>query len=130
MKSMVLAVLAAFAVVSSPAVVAEESAQTKDMTTQESPAYLIIRFDADETRLPEFLDIMTNINELMASEEGFLSASVYRDADDSLSFTLIEAWATRALHREHFDRIVENGDWENILGMLTAEPEMSYNDML
>lgn len=130
MKSMVLAVLAAFAVVSSPAVVAEESAQTKDMTTQESLAYLIIRFDVDETRLPEFLDIMTNINELMASEEGFLSASVYRDADDPLSYTLIEAWATRALHREHFDRIVENGDWENILGMLTAEPEMSYNDML
>lgn len=125
MKSVVLAILAAITVMSAP-----NASQAEEAAMAEAPVFLMIRFNVAEPSVPEFLEIMTNINDLMASEEGFMSATVYRDNDDPLSFTLIETWKTRALHREHYDRIVENGDWENILGMLTAEPDMSYNGIL
>ena len=130
MKSILLGMLAAIALAITPAAFAEDGASAENMTGDEAPVFLIIRFNVDEVRLPEFLDIMTNINTLMASEEGFVSAMVYRGKDDPLSFTLVEGWRTRDLHREHYDRIVENGDWGNILDMLTAEPDMSYNDLL
>lgn len=130
MKSILLGMLAGVAIAMTPAAIAGDGAQAENTAGDENTAFLIIRFNVDEARLPEFLDIMTNINTLMASEEGFVSAMVYRGKDDPLSFTLIEAWRTRDLHREHYDRIVENGDWANILDMLTAEPDMSYNDLL
>ncbi|WP_428409790.1 putative quinol monooxygenase [Hyphococcus sp.] len=92
--------------------------------------HLIIVFHVAEDRLDDFLPIMTGINEGMASEEGFETAIVYRDADDPLTFTLIEKWESRALHRAHYDRIVESGDWSNILTMLTETPVLRYNDKL
>jgi quinol monooxygenase YgiN len=92
--------------------------------------HLIIVFHVAEDRLQDFLPIMTGINEGMASEEGFQSAVVYRDADNPLSFTLIETWESRALHEAHYDRIVASGDWENIKGMLTETPVLRYNEKL
>ncbi len=77
--------------------------------------YLIIVFHVANDRLDDFLPIMTGINEGMAGEEGFESAVVYRNADDPRLFTLIEKWESRELHRDHYDRIVESGDWANIL---------------
>ncbi|GJL93229.1 putative quinol monooxygenase [Hyphococcus sp.] len=98
------------------------------MQSDETATHLIIEFHAAQDRLDDFLPIMTGINESMAGEEGFISAVVYRNVDDPLTFTLIEQWESRALHGAHYDRIVESGDWSNILAMLTQNPQMSYND--
>ncbi len=110
------------------------SAQTvqegQKMQSEEAATYLIIEFHVAQNRIDEFLPIMAGINEGMAGEEGFVSAVVYRNIDDPLNFTLIEHWESRALHGAHYDRIVESGDWANILAMLTQDPEMSYNDKL
>ena len=102
-------------------------------TTAQSEAavtHLIIDFHVAQDRLNDFLPIMTGINDGMAGEEGFVSAVAYRNVDDPLNFTLVEQWESRALHGAHYDRIVESGDWANILAMLTQEPRMSYNDKL
>ncbi|PQA86488.1 putative quinol monooxygenase [Hyphococcus luteus] len=93
-------------------------------------AHLIIVFHVSEDRLGDFLPIMTGVNEDMAGEEGFMNAVVYRDADDPLTFTLIEQWESRALHEAHYERIVEAGGWANILAMLTQAPVLRYNDKL
>ena len=92
--------------------------------------HLIIIFLVAEGHLEDFLPIMTGINEGMSGEEGFENAVVYRDADDPLTFTLIERWESRAFHRAHYDRIVESGDWANILAMLTETPVLRYNEKL
>lgn len=92
--------------------------------------YLIIEFHVAEERLEDFLPIMTGINAGMAGEEGFIDAVVYRDNDDPLTFTLIEKWQTRAFHRAHYDRIVELGDWADILTMLTETPVLRYASKL
>lgn len=92
--------------------------------------HLIIVFHVAEGRLDDFLPIMTGINEGMSGEKGFESAVVYRDEDEPLTFTLIEKWESRALHRAHYDRIVESGDWANILAMLTEKPVLRYNEKL
>lgn len=91
---------------------------------------LIIRFNVAEDSLDDFLGIMTDINSLMAGEEGFIDAVVYRNVDDPLAFTLVEAWATRGHHEEHFQRIDASGDWAEIVAMLTSYPAMSYNQTL
>lgn len=99
-------------------------------TERAETAYLIIDFHVAEDRLDDFLPIMTGINAGMAGEEGFVNAIVYRNIDDPLAFTLVEEWESRALHRAHYDRIVESGDWANILGMLTEEPTLRYTSKL
>lgn len=104
---------------------AAEPAQNEDAVT-----HLIIQFDVAEESLEDFLSIMTNINDGMAGEKGFMTARVYRRIDDSLAFTLVEAWETQEDHEEHFRRINESGDWKSILAMLTKDPEMSYNKKL
>ncbi len=96
----------------------------------ENATHLITRFQVAEENLDAFLDLMTNINAAMASEEGFIAAEVYRNSDDPLAFTLIEGWETRALHDEHFQRIYASGDWAALVAMLTKYPEMSYNTAL
>ena len=107
---------------SAPAAI--ESRATEDAT------HLIIRFNVAEDRLDDFLGVMTNINDLMAGEAGFIAATVYRNVDDPLTFTLVEAWETRGHHEEHFQRIDASGDWADIVAMLTRYPAMSYNRTL
>ncbi len=105
-------------------------ARSGEAPSEGGATHLIIVFHVAEDRLDEFLPIMTGINRGMAGEEGFESAVVYRDVDDPLTFTLIEKWESRALHRAHYDRIVASGDWSNILTMLTETPVLRYNDKL
>ena len=104
--------------------------QAEDVSSEGAATHLIIIFHVAGDRLEDFLPIMTGINDGMAGEEGFENAVVYRDADDPLTFTLIEKWESRDLHRAHYDRIVESGDWANILAMLTETPVLRYNDKL
>ncbi len=103
---------------------------SEDVMEKSSSAHLIIRFNVKSDRLGDFLPIMEGVSSDMASENGFVAARVYRDVDDPLSFTLIEEWASRDDHQEHFKAINGSGDWDNILGMLTRDPDMSYNDIL
>lgn len=106
---------------------------TENSTSQDAETaltHLIIQFHVSADKIDDFLPIMTNINEGMASEEGFVEAVVYRDADDPLHFTLVEKWDSRALHEAHYDRIVSSGDWDNILSMLTNTPTLIYNEKL
>ena len=107
-----------------------QPASTEVALEQSTSTHLIIRFNVKADRLDDFLPIMKGVNGGMASEEGFIAARVYRNVDDSLSFTLVEEWASRADHQKHFDAISDSGDWDHILGMLTGAPDMSYNDVL
>ncbi len=130
MKNLLLTILAG-AFLTSAACSGEADTPVKTIGENEATAtHLIIRFSVSEENLDAFLDIMTNINSLMASEEGFISAQVYRSNNDPLAFTLIEAWKTQAAHETHFEHINTSGDWAGILAMLTKEPEMSYNTQL
>ena len=103
---------------------AQEAAKAED------GVQLIIRFHSKREHLSEFTDIMRGVETAMRKEKGFVSAIVYQDYDDPRAFTLIEEWGSRQLHEEHFERIVESGDWAHILGLLTTEPVMSYNRTL
>lgn len=127
MGRLILLAATAFLFLAAPNAAYAEDENASKPATRDAGVHLIIRFQVDEDRLVSFMDIMTNIDELMAEEEGFIDATVYRDNDDQLSFTLVEKWRTRDLHRKHYDAIVASGDWAGILDMLTAEPEMSYN---
>lgn len=120
-------ILLAALMLSAPVLLGAAHAGEKAADKKEDSVHLIIRFDVDEARLGDFMEIMTNINVLMATEEGFIDAVVYRNHDDPLSFMLVEKWRTRELHQKHFDAIVESGDWPGILDMLTKDPDMSYN---
>lgn len=128
MMKIFLSLFAALIFFTAPAIA--NSDDQKSVSEESVSTYLMIRFNVAEDHLRDFLDIMTDVNGLMADEEGFISAQVYRNADDPLSFTLIEQWQSRALHEKHYDAIVAAGDWANILAMLSAEPEMSYNAQL
>ncbi len=91
--------------------------------------YLIINFDVRPERQAEFEDIMRGVSSAMQSEAGFEEAFVFLDGDVPNKFVLIERWQSKALHREHYDRIVQSGDWAHILSMLKAEPSMSYTHL-
>ncbi len=108
----------------------QQSIGSEKIMTDMASSHLIIRFSVKSDRLDDFLPIMEDVSSSMASEDGFIAARVYRNVDDPLSFTLIEEWASRAAHQHHFDVINQSGDWGNILGMLTRDPDMSYNDVL
>ena len=88
--------------------------------------HLIIRFEARQENLAEFSAIMDGVETGMQQEPGFVSATVYQHADDPTVFTLLELWETRALHEEHYDRIVASGDWAHIKSLLRSEPQMGY----
>ncbi|MBV7266122.1 putative quinol monooxygenase [Erythrobacter ani] len=87
---------------------------------------LIIRFEASDAGLDEFVGIMDGVSEAMSAESGFVSAKVYRDVDEANVFILKEVWETKALHQEHFIRINESGDWSHINSLLIEEPQMGY----
>lgn len=88
--------------------------------------YLIINFDVRPEKQTEFEGIMRGVSAAMQSEAGFEEAFVFLDGDLPNKFVLIERWQSKALHRAHYDRIVQSGDWAHILSMLKAEPSMSY----
>ena len=92
----------------------------------DQPVTLIIDFEATDVGLAEFDEIMLGVPEGMRAEPGFISATIYRDIDRPNSYVLTELWASRALHQEHFDRIVASGDWEHINGLLKSAPKMGY----
>jgi len=92
----------------------------------DQPVTLIIDFVATDVGLAEFDEIMLGVPEGMRAEPGFISATIYRDIDKTNSYVLTELWASRALHQEHFDRIVASGDWEHINSLLKSAPKMRY----
>lgn len=92
------------------------------------PTHLIIRFEAKPENLTEFSAIMDGVEAAMQQEPGFVSATVYQHSDDRTVFTLVELWETRALHEEHYDKIVASGDWGHIKSLLRSEPQMGYFD--
>ncbi len=92
----------------------------------EAPVTLIINFEATDGGLTEFSEIMAGVSEAMASEPGFISAIVYRNVERPNAFVLQEVWASKELHGEHYDRIVESGDWDHIKSLLKVEPVMGY----
>lgn len=87
---------------------------------------LIIRFEASDTGLDEFVGIMDSVSEAMSAEAGFVSAKVYRDVDEANVFILKEVWETQALHQKHFIRINDSGDWSHINSLLVEEPQIEY----
>ena len=90
---------------------------------------LIITFRAKEDHLNRFAEIMDGVATDMLSEPGFQAATVYQNTDNPLEFVLVETWTSRSKHEEHFDRIVESGDWPRILEMLSSEPLMGYYEV-
>lgn len=99
---------------------------TDKQTRCSEEVHLVIQFEAKGEYLPEFLNIIENIEIDMANEPGFQSAVVYQDIDDPNRFTLIEAWQSRDAHAAHFDRIVASGDWKYILSLQQNPPVMGY----
>lgn len=89
--------------------------------------FLKIEFMVEDKSRPEFMEIMQGLNSGMRGEKGFVHASVYVDLENTNKITLIEEWQTRALHEEHYDRIVADGSWSSILRMLAENPHMSYS---
>jgi quinol monooxygenase YgiN len=98
----------------------------KVKASSDSVTYLKIEFQVKEHRNAEFMDIMKRINVNMQFEDGFVWVKIFVKQDDNNKVTLMERWDTRNLHEQHYERIVENGSWANILDMLSVTPEMSY----
>lgn len=96
------------------------------MAQEGSPVTLVINFEASDEGHPEFAGIMAGVSEAMTSEPGFISAVVYQNVDNPNAYVLQEVWASKKLHGEHFDRIVESGDWAHIKSLLRSEPLMGY----
>lgn len=96
----------------------------------EKPVYLIIQFEVRAERLEEFTRIMSGVKQAMTTESGFEDAHVLTGIDAPNQFILIERWQSKALHLEHFDRIVASGDWKNLREMLSSAPVMQYTTML
>lgn len=96
------------------------------LTTQEQRVTLLIHFEANDSGLEEFSEIMSGVSTAMQTEPGFVSAVVYNNVDDPNTFVLAEVWETKRDHLEHFDRIVASGEWAHINSLLRSEPEMGY----
>lgn len=103
---------------------------TTVQSIENGPAYLVIKFDVRAERLEEFTSLMMGVKQAMKTEEGFEDAFVLRGMEAPHQFVLIERWESKALHQEHFDRIVASGDWRNIRAMLNKEPMMQYTTLL
>ncbi|MCF6275776.1 MAG: antibiotic biosynthesis monooxygenase [Robiginitomaculum sp.] len=93
---------------------------------QTPTVYLKIEFHVQAERRDDLMAIMATLNQDMRGEEGFIKAYVYLDQDDANHITLIETWQTRALHEQHFQAIVANGSWAQILDMLSRVPSRVY----
>lgn len=89
-------------------------------------ALLKIEFHVKAEHLPAFMKIMASVDTDMQSEAGFIGARVMVNADDRHRITLLEAWESRALHQRHFEAILANGAWQNILAMQASAPQMGY----
>lgn len=96
----------------------------------EALTYLKIEFHVQGENRDELMAIMGGLNQSMRSEAGFVKAYVYIDDDDVNHITLIETWRTRALHEQHYQTIVSNGSWADILDMLNYTPDMTYMSYL
>ncbi len=89
-------------------------------------ALLKIEFHIKEAHLAPFMEIMASVDRDMQSEPGFMGAWVMVHADDKHRITLLEAWESRALHKQHYEAIVANGAWQHILSMQASAPQMGY----
>lgn len=51
---------------------------------------------------------------------------VLRNADDAMSFSLIESWSSRREHEDHLEAITTSGVWAHVKSHLAIAPVARY----
>ncbi|EJN01367.1 antibiotic biosynthesis monooxygenase family protein [Phyllobacterium sp. YR531] len=91
---------------------------------------LIIQFQVKPEKLAEFSAILATVKNELPGKGGCKAMRVLQGADDPHAITLVEEWASRALHHSHFEAIVASGDWNHIQTHLAAAPVSQYYNEL
>lgn len=86
----------------------------------------IITFQAKPETEKEFLALMLQVQKTLPDVEGCVGVQVFRQAEHSSIFTLVESWTDMAAHQANSRKLVASGVWDNIVAMLAVEPDGNY----
>ena len=87
---------------------------------------VIVTFCVKPASIVSFIDILKSVQENLPRVEGCERVEIYRTAEETGVFTLVEHWQSKKVHQSHIDRIVAAGDWDKIKEHLLKEPKSRY----
>lgn len=88
--------------------------------------HLIISFVVKLERVAEFVARTNEVKVLPASVPGCKGVRIHQDAEQPNRLTFIEAWSSLAHHQAHVENVQRSGEWDRMIGFLTAAPMSSY----
>lgn len=91
---------------------------------------VIVHFNVKENKLPDFIEVMQSVKSDLPKIEGCISVDIFRNRDNTNLFTLVETWETVQHHQKHIAKLLEDGSWDFISGLLSKEPESAYYEQL
>jgi quinol monooxygenase YgiN len=86
----------------------------------------ILTFRAEPARLSEFSALMRQLKAQALAAPGCAGVRLFQGTDDPTFFSLIEEWESEDQNSAHLTRLIENGDWSRLSGMLVEEPGHRY----
>lgn len=87
---------------------------------------VIVTFNAKKEKLNEFIAILKNVKKDLPSVNGCNGVKIYNDSNSPLTFTLVESWSSKDLHKKHITSLIDSGAWNSISEHLQTEPTSSY----
>ncbi|MGL1921216.1 MAG: antibiotic biosynthesis monooxygenase [Hyphomicrobiales bacterium] len=86
----------------------------------------IIKFNVNTADLTNFNAIMQDVKTGLPQVEGCNHVEIYQNAETDTSFTLVENWQTKQAHQTHIENLSNNGEWDKIAKLLSADPDGHY----
>jgi quinol monooxygenase YgiN len=87
---------------------------------------LVISFSVKPEKLNAFREVMQGVKTGLPTVEGCRGVRIFNSLDNPLVFTLVESWDSKELHAQHIKKVVDSGQWRQIVEHLNAEPTSSY----
>ena len=87
---------------------------------------VIITFTVKPEKASSFRAIMNSVKMDLPKVEGCLNVAIYNDQSNSNVYTLVETWASEALHQKHISGVIESGGWGVISEHLICDPISRY----
>lgn len=86
----------------------------------------MITFQIKLKSVEAFVALMQQVKADLPQADGCIGVDIFRRADQSEVFTLVETWETQELHQANSQKLVDSGRWAHILGLLATEPVGAY----
>ena len=86
----------------------------------------IIHYRTKPALTEGFAEALPSVARELRAVEGCEEFRVFRSEVEPDRFTLVERWASKALHDAHMERVKASGRWQQLLDQLAEPPTAGY----